>query len=217
VTVGGEFSAAINNCGLWLNGIGGDVAGCDTWNDWKSYTPATVDGLKKVVLASMDALQNYFFWTWKIGNSTVLGTSSCPMWDYKLGRQQGWIPKDPRDATGYCASILGASSPFDGIYPSTATGGTGAGTLDPVVSASNPFPPATVSPNYVGSSLPTYTSTGTIHTLPGPTFTAAPKLDTGSGWNNPGDTDLAYVPVNGCQYPNAWDAISVSLPATTCT
>lgn len=41
----------------------------------------------------MDALQDFFFWTWKIGNSTTLGTSSCPMWHYKLGLQQGWIPK----------------------------------------------------------------------------------------------------------------------------
>ena len=41
----------------------------------------------------MDALQNFFFWTWKIGNSTQLSTSSCPMWHYKLGLQQGWIPK----------------------------------------------------------------------------------------------------------------------------
>jgi len=216
VTVGGEFSAAINNCGLWLNGIGGDTTGCDVWNNWQSYTPDTVAGLSKVVLSSMDALQNFFFWTWKIGNSTVLGTSSCPMWDYRLGLQQGWIPKDPRVAVGYCAGVLGASQPFDGNYPATATGGAGAGTLDPVVSASNPFPPATVSPNFPGASLPTYTPTGAIHTLPGPTFTAAPKVNVGSGWNNPADTALAYVPVSSCQYPNAWDAVTVALPATTC-
>jgi glucan 1,3-beta-glucosidase len=123
---------------------------------------------------------------------------------------------DPREAVGYCAGILGASQPFDGVYPSTATGGvsplyylthshsklilvyiqTGAGTLDPVMSASNTFPPATVSPSYRGASLPTYTPTGTIHTLPGPTFTAAPKASVGSGWNNPADTELAYVYVS---------------------
>jgi len=109
----------------------------------KSYSTSTVSGLKNVALASMDALQNYFFWTWKIGNSTRLGTSSCPMWHYKLGMQQGWIPKgsfttlflimawlkfllritDPREATGFCANLLGTSQPFDGTYPSTATGG----------------------------------------------------------------------------------------------
>ena len=41
----------------------------------------------------MDALQDFFFWTWKIGNSTQLNTSSSPMWHYQLGLQQGWIPK----------------------------------------------------------------------------------------------------------------------------
>jgi len=41
----------------------------------------------------MDALQNFFFWTWKIGNSTVLGTSSSPLWHYQLGLERGWIPK----------------------------------------------------------------------------------------------------------------------------
>lgn len=30
---------------------------------------------------------------------------------------------DPREAIGHCASVLGSSSPFDGGYPSTATGG----------------------------------------------------------------------------------------------
>jgi hypothetical protein len=55
VTVAGEFSAAINNCGLWcvavlylitspfhsvsiqnrLNGIGTDIADCTVWDDWK--------------------------------------------------------------------------------------------------------------------------------------------------------------------------------------
>lgn len=46
-----------------------------------------------VTMASMDALQNYFFWTWKIGNSSVLNTSTSPMWHYQLGLQQGWVPK----------------------------------------------------------------------------------------------------------------------------
>lgn len=59
----------------------------------QNYTPTVVSGLLDVTLASMDALQNYFFWTWKIGNSSVLGTSSSPMWHYQLGLQQGWVPK----------------------------------------------------------------------------------------------------------------------------
>ena len=88
----------------------------------------------------MDALQNFFFWTWKIGNSTVLGTSSSPLWHYQLGLQQGWIPQgkirafnhpcisdshltDPREAIGHCAGVLGSAQVFDGTYAPTATGG----------------------------------------------------------------------------------------------
>lgn len=36
VTVGGEWSTAINNCGKWLNGIGADADphyNCDIWDD----------------------------------------------------------------------------------------------------------------------------------------------------------------------------------------
>lgn len=56
-----------------------------------------VASLKQVTLATMDALQNFFFWTWKIGNSTVLGTSSNPLWHYQLGLERGWIPKGVSD------------------------------------------------------------------------------------------------------------------------
>jgi glucan 1,3-beta-glucosidase len=58
----------------------------------QNYNPATINSVLQVSLASMDALQNFFFWTWKIGESTVLGTSSSPLWHYQLGLAQGWIP-----------------------------------------------------------------------------------------------------------------------------
>ncbi|CAA7262821.1 unnamed protein product [Cyclocybe aegerita] len=222
VTVGGEWSSAINNCGLWLNGIGStpNFPDCESWDNWAAYTPERIAGLKKVALASMDALQNFFFWTWKIGNSTTLGTSSCPMWHYRLGLQQGWIPKDPREAIGHCAQVLSSSQIFDGKYPSTATGGVGAGTLDPVQSASHTFPPPTISPSFTGTlvaMLPTYTPTGTLKTLFAPTFTAAPSAVVGTGWNNPADNQPAYVPIAGCSYPDPWNAESAPLPSTTCS
>lgn len=72
----------------------------------------------------------------------------------------------------------------------------GAGTLDPVQSASHTFPPPTISPSFSGtqiSLLPTYTPTGSLKTLFGPTFTAAPSAVVGSGWNNQNDNDPAYV------------------------
>ncbi|KAG2009614.1 exo-beta-1,3-glucanase, variant 4 [Coprinopsis cinerea AmutBmut pab1-1] len=239
VTVGGEFSTAINNCGLWfvlgtlsrlldsheivlrLNGVdGAPIPGCELWDDWNSWNSTIISGLKQVTLASMDALQHFFFWTWKIGNSTRLGTSSSPMWHYKLGLERGWIPKDPREAIGHCAEVLGTSQLFDGRYPSTATGGAAAGTLDPTRASAHPFPPATISPSFSGdllSLLPTYTPTGTLQTLFAPTFTAAPSAVVGTGWNNPDDNSPAYVPVAGCSYPDAWDAVDVPLSEPFCT
>lgn len=222
VTVGGEFSAAINDCGLWLSGIGSTPGypDCKPWDDWSTYTPQTIAALKQVTLASMDALQNFFFWTWKIGNSTVLGTPSSPMWHYKLGLERGWVPKDPREATGHCTSVLGSAQIFDGTYPATATGGAGAGTINPTQAASHTFPPATLGPSFSGTQiplLPTYTPTGSLKTLPAPTFTAPPSADVGNGWNNPSDKDLAYVPIAGCQYPDAWNAVNASLPSSPCT
>jgi len=222
VTLGGEFSSAINDCGLWLSGIGSTPSSpnCGTWDDWSSYTPAMIASLKDVTLASMDALQNFFFWTWKIGNSTKLGTSSSPMWHYQLGLQQGWVPKDPREAIGHCAQILTSSQIFDGNYPSSATGGSGAGTIAPAQTSSHTFPPPTISPSFSGTQiplLPTYTPTGTLKTLFAPTFTADPSATVGSGWENPKDNSLAYVPISGCTYPDAWNAANASLPSTTCS
>jgi hypothetical protein len=45
------------------------------------------------------------FWTWKIGNSTELGYASSPFWHYKLGLEQGWMPKDPRTVGGFCSAL----------------------------------------------------------------------------------------------------------------
>jgi hypothetical protein len=109
----------------------------------KSYDKATINGLRALTLASMDALQNYFFWTWKIGKSTHLNATSSPLWHYRLGIDRGWIPRglwldgwpfksiishlniDPRESIGYCSSLLNESFVFDGNYPSTATGAVG--------------------------------------------------------------------------------------------
>ncbi|KAF9013054.1 glycoside hydrolase superfamily [Cyathus striatus] len=222
VTVGGEFSTAINDCGLWLSGIGStpQYPNCAQWDNWSAYTPSVISSLKEVTLASMDALQNFFFWTWKIGNSTVLNTSSSPLWHYQLGLQQGWVPKDPRDAIGKCASVLGSAQIFDGNYPATATGSSISGGIDAAQTSSHAFPPPTISPTFSGNDitlLPTYTATGTIKTLFAPTFTSAPSAAVGVGWANSNDRDPAYVPVAGCQYPNAWDAVNATLPTSTCT
>jgi len=66
----GEFSNAVNDCGLFLNGVNlgtryeGTYEGvwprigdCRTWTDWQNYTPAMKTGLRNFAMASMDALQ----------------------------------------------------------------------------------------------------------------------------------------------------------------
>jgi len=222
VTLGGEFSGATNDCGLWVNGIEAITRypNCTVWNDWTLWDATTIASIKQVTLAGMDALQNWFYWTWKIGNSTVLGKATSSVWDYQLGLAHGWIPVDPREAIGHCASVLGNSSRFDGSHPSTATGGPGAGTIVAAQASLHSFPPTTLSPSFSGTQialLPTYTATGTIKTLPVPTFTAAPTVSVGSGWNNAADSSLAFVPVNGCSYPDAWNAVNAALPTAPCT
>ncbi|KAF8956533.1 glycoside hydrolase superfamily [Flammula alnicola] len=211
VTLGGEFSAAINNCGLCS-------PDCSTWDNWSAYSSDTVAGLKNVALASMDALQNFFFWTWKIGNSTQLGTSSSPMWHYQLGLQQGWIPKIHEKHWALCPS-LSSSQVFDGNYPSSATGGVGAGTIDPAQSTSHSFPPATISPPFQEHRLPCCRRTRPRHPedfVRAHIHSSAPAV-VGTGWNNAADNQPAYVPISGCSYPNPWDAVTVPLPATTCS
>lgn len=53
-----------------------------------------------------------------------------------------------------------------------------------------------MAPSFTGTQmalLPTYTPTGTLKSLFGPSFSAAPTVPVGKGWNNSADTELAYV------------------------
>lgn len=208
VTVAGEWSAAINDCGLWINGVGsgnrwdGTINGgtnvrgtgpnsCADWNNWKAWPADRKSDMQQFILANMDALQNWFFWTWKIGASSVSGEIESPMWSYQLGLQNGWIPPDPRAAIGVC----GGKSPASALQPSM-TGGPGAGTIAAEARATLPWPPINLNPgNLVGASLPTYTPTGPIPTLALPTPTVKGE---GDGWFNAADTRPLYTPVAGC-------------------
>jgi hypothetical protein len=69
VTVAGEFSSAINDCGLYLLGVGNAATypgNCATFTDWQNWNQTFKQGVLDFSLASMDALQNWFFWTWKV-------------------------------------------------------------------------------------------------------------------------------------------------------
>ncbi|KAI0250044.1 glycoside hydrolase superfamily [Lactifluus subvellereus] len=219
VTISGEFSSATNDCGLFLLGVGKNPTfqgDCTPFTNWQNWNQTFKDGVRDFSLASMDALRNWWFWTWKIGNSSTSGTVETPLWSYQLGLQNGWIPKDPRTSSGKCQALGAAQAPFAGTYSAWQTGGAGAGTIAPTALASFPWPPATISAigGALYAALPTYTPTGSISTLPPPQLT--PKVSEGNGWVNAKDTAPAMVTVSGCSYPNAWDSVGAVAPTAPC-
>ncbi|GAA5938971.1 hypothetical protein JCM3775_002637, partial [Rhodotorula graminis] len=156
LTMGGEWSLAINDCGKWLNNVGNGeryegtyyipgnttapsdlfprVGDCAPWRDYRTWNQTTRDGLRLVAETHMDALRHWFFWTWKTGYSTTLGMIANPMWNYQLGLQEGYVPANPRTVIGSCEAI---GQQFDQTYsqvPASTlapwmTGGAGAGTF----------------------------------------------------------------------------------------
>ncbi|KAI0060559.1 glycoside hydrolase family 5 protein, partial [Artomyces pyxidatus] len=220
VTVAGEFSNGYNNCGLYLLGTQGTSSypgNCTEFTDWQNWNATFKAGLMDYALASMDATQNWWFWTWKIGNSSTSGSVEAPLWSYQLGLQNGWMPTDPRKAVGKCAQLGAKQAPFAGTYSAWQTGGAGAGTIAATaVSSFGQWPPATLS-GVTGipySYLPTYTPTAAVSTLPPPTLT--PAVKEGDGWFDAKDTASAMTAIAGCSYGNAWDSSGAVTPTAAC-
>ena len=227
VTIAGEFSNAINDCGQWVLGVDkppyygpGDLY----WEDATQWSPSTKQGLLTFAKASMDALGDWFFWTWKVGNSSVTNTVRAPLWSYQLGLQGGWMPKDPRDARGTGAK-LGADPPapvWDGAYQPWQTGGAGAGEVTPAAAQRIlAWPPPMANVPQDEGPLPQYMTPtagkGSPVTLAPPAFAgAAPTVRVGNGWANAKDATPAVTPIPGCAYPNAWDALDAQVPAVGC-
>ncbi|KDQ56457.1 glycoside hydrolase family 5 protein [Jaapia argillacea MUCL 33604] len=220
VTIAGEFSNGFNPCGVMLQGVG-DVEPdyCPFYEDSSQWNATVKAGVMNFALASMDALQNWFFWTWKIANSTVTNTVGSPLWSYQLGLQEGWMPTDPRQAIGMCGALgatVGAVQ-FNYTYQPWQTGGPGAGTIDPVVSASySQWPPLSLSGLPApadATEIPMYTATAPIETLPPSTITgAATKTITEDGWADPSDTAPGVTAMAGCSYPDPWGQPMLTLP-----
>jgi glucan 1,3-beta-glucosidase len=215
---------AINNCGKWLNGVDSipsyestGQGSCTRFEEWFNWDQEMKDGLNSYCLSTMDALQNWFFWTWRIGNSTELGYAPSPFWHYRLGLKEGWIPKDPRVAGGYCGNVMKVGGnqvctfhgerwlklivQFDGNFPASATGAVASPTIAAAqVAIHAVWPPASMGPSYTASQIslfPTLTQTGTPITLPTP---SAKATGLGDGWFNKQDTVGAWTTVAGCPY-----------------
>jgi glucan 1,3-beta-glucosidase len=75
VTFAGEYSNGINDCGFYLQGTETYVPknpDCAFWNSWENWDQNTKDGIYNFMLASTDALEHPFFWTWKVGAHHLL-------------------------------------------------------------------------------------------------------------------------------------------------
>ena len=233
LTTAGEFSNGVNDCGLYLNGVnlgarydgtysgGGtfpDVGSCVPFMDWQSWDADTKAAYKNFAMASMDALQNWFFWTWKVGNSSVYNSVMSPQWSYQLGLENGWMPTDPREAIGAC----GATSVWDGPLPASATGGAGAGSIPASVTSSLSWPPPSISSGGPISSLPSYTPTATVATLSGVTVTATSGKATttisgGDGWENSQDSASMMTNIATCSYLDPWIGPTADPPSPLCS
>jgi glucan 1,3-beta-glucosidase len=230
VTIAGEFSNGWNDCGLFLHGVPTPGApdqqtypgDCAQWTSYESWGQDTKDGLNNFALASMDALQNWFFWTWKIGPA-LNGTIMTPLWSYKLGLDEGWMPKDPRTANGTCEKLGWNSQRFDNSYKSYQIGGGDGVVVASAAAAFGQWPPTTLNayPETMPWSLaPTYTQTGAMATLsvtyPGTSVTEAPRKGSASvdGWWNTADAAPRFTPVAGCAYP---DPYTIGTTTAVCT
>ncbi|KAF9532305.1 exo-beta-1,3-glucanase [Crepidotus variabilis] len=221
LTTAGEWSLAVNDCGLFLNNVGAGtryegtytpgtfpkMGSCTPYTDWQNFDADMKSNFKKLALSTMDALQNYFFWTWKIGPSLESGKVETPAWSYQLGLQNGWMPTNPQDAVGAC----GNTSPFAPPLKSWQTGGAGVGIPDSVSNALA-WPPTSISAAGAVATLPAYTATGPIPTLPAPTFSAK-NVNAGNGWNNAKDNTGFNVPIPGCTYLDPWVDPGTAPPA----
>lgn len=217
----GEWSAAINDCGQWVNGVDlgtrydGTYAGfendktgdCAHWNDYTTWSDEEKKLLRSYVMSSMDALQHWFFWTWKIG-PTKSNPAPNPFWNYQLGLKNGWIPSDPHEAMGNCANLGGVdySTSTTGFQP-WMTGGAGAGEIANQVA----FPPAKLSnvPENKMSDLAQYTQTADPVTLAGISVTKPSSTETfaaGDGWFNKQQNRKAYTKVANCVYPGPYES-----------
>jgi hypothetical protein len=223
VTTAGEWSLGFNDCGLLLRSAANEhsTKNCQLWDHWENYTAEQKADLLSFAKSNMDALQHWFFWTWKVGPSAIDNMPRSPLWSYKLGLDNGWIPQNPRDARGHCASLgVAMNDPFDGTFQAYQTGAAGAGTVNAAdVARYGAWPPTSIGLVPNAAVLPTYTATGSVPTLPPQTYaaTASVTADVGDGWFNARDTARGVTTVAGCAYPNAWDATGVAVPLAACT
>ncbi|GAA5863868.1 hypothetical protein JCM8547_006089 [Rhodosporidiobolus lusitaniae] len=242
LTMGGEWSLAINDCGKWLNNVGNGarydgtyyvpnnktapafdaVGNCDQWIDYNTWNQSTKDGLRLVAEGHMDALRHWFFWTWKTGYSGDLGMIANPMWNYQLGLENGWIPTNPRTAMGSCASLVTSngfsigytSLPAPTLQPWMTGGGSSFTYSDSAMYSSySSFPPASIGAQ--ASTGPYITPASYL-----PTFTQARAIHTMSAPAQPTSFPSGYASSSvdvGSGWVQSTDSASFYTSDAACT
>ncbi|KAJ2931098.1 hypothetical protein H1R20_g5978, partial [Candolleomyces eurysporus] len=183
ITVAGAFSPAFLDCGLFVNGVE-DISryrgDCSFWENSTGWGLALKASLTQLVLAQMDALGDYFFFTWKaVGACKAIDESYTPTWD---GTYSAWM-------TGGDGAFV-ATDAAEYPWPPGTISNTG-----------------TSSPTLV---LPTYTATGSPITLPAPTFTDTKGKAIVLSHGSPLGRVPAPTLVAGCDYPDAWNALNAT-------
>lgn len=89
------------------------------------------------------------------------------------------------------------------------TGGQGANNIPAAATAGIGWPPTSIAGGFDAAALPSYTPTGPIPTLAGPSLTITGSvtpaaITIGNGWNQPTDTAGAQVEIAGCYYLDPW-------------
>jgi len=117
-TIVGEWSTAVTDCALWLNGRGvgarwdNSINGvpangsCVGWTgDYTSFSSEYMAFLRQYWETQVDmgeSAQGWVFWAWK--------TESADEWSYSKGLEGGWIPTDPTDRMypDFCSNSTGS-------------------------------------------------------------------------------------------------------------
>jgi hypothetical protein len=113
LTSAGEWSNALNDCGLWVNGVNlgtryegtyaadpsPRIGSCDPWTDWTQWNDTMKQDIQQFAMASMDALQVWLYsrcaFTVKCSTmsnrtgSSGLGKSVTPLSPERLRLQRG--------------------------------------------------------------------------------------------------------------------------------
>ncbi|SCZ96364.1 BZ3500_MvSof-1268-A1-R1_Chr8-2g10145 [Microbotryum saponariae] len=240
-----EWSIATNDCGRFVNGVhvgtrfegtygdpkivaAAEPGACEFWEDSTQWSKQMKLDLQDIALAHMDAFQNWFYWTWKTGPSLLHPDRPAnPMWSYRHGLLNGYIPKNPRVFPGFCRRQF---ERFNRTQEKTYhfsgqllnwQAGLGKNPGSEMDRGGYEWPPEKIGlGTFEGQQLfvkdlPRWSKTGKSSPLPWPKGLYRPRP------KGTGEVDRAeepwYEPIEGCVYPDAYSGVGehVAIPDGT--